>query len=57
MTTNDEVNYIEQEISRPKTRVLEDHKNNNGFSRIQALVITIILSLIVGISIAYYMVR
>ena len=57
VTTDDEVNYIEQEISRPKTRVLEDHKNNNGFSRIQALVITIILSLIVGISIAYYMVR
>ena len=57
VTTDDEVNYIEQEISRPKTRVLEDHRNNNGFSRIQALVITIILSLIVGISIAYYMVR
>lgn len=56
-TTNDEENHIEQEISKPKVRVLEKPKNNNGFSRIQALVITIILSLIVGISIAYYMVR
>ena len=54
---NDEENHIEQEISKPKVRVLEKPKNNNGFSRIQALVITIILSLIVGISIAYYMVR
>ena len=56
-TTNDEENHIEQEISKPKVRVFEKPKNNNGFSRIQALVITIILSLIVGISIAYYMVR
>ena len=56
-TTNDEENHIEQEISKPKVRVLEKPKNNNGFSRIQALVITIILSLIVGIGIAYYMVR
>ena len=56
-TTNDEENHIEQEISKPKVRVLDKPKNNNGFSRIKALVITIILSLIVGISIAYYMVR
>lgn len=58
MTTNDEDNYIEQDISRPKVRVLEKPKNNNnGFSRIQFLIITIILSLIVGISIAYYMIK
>lgn len=61
VTTNYEgpkdMDYESKEISKPKVRVLEKPKNNNGFSRIQALVITIILSLIVGISIAYYMVR
>lgn len=57
VTTNNEVNYMEQEISNPKVRVLEKPKNNNGFSRIQALVITIVLSLILGVSIACYMVK